>query len=130
MIHSIGRSTRFILPALSLAVLSGCGDANIRKLNVGIRRDSVIRILALGSTSRDSTPNVYREERYLHDGQWISILLYSNSGLKEGVSADSIPEGELIPIVLRNDTLTGWGWEHHDSVAVANNIVIKPRDKK
>jgi|SRR5687768_7594064 len=130
MIHSIGRSTRFILPALSLAVLSGCGDANIRKLNVGIRRDSVIKILALGSTSRDSTPNVYREERYLHDGQWISILLYSNSGLKEGVSADSIPEGELIPVVLRNDTLTGWGWEHHDSVAVANNIVIKPRDKK
>jgi len=130
MIHSIGRSTRFILPALSLAVLSGCGDANIRKLNVGIRRDSVIKILALGSTSRDSTPNVYREERYLHDGQWISILLYSNSGLKEGVSADSIPEGELIPVVLRNDTLTGWGWEHHDSVAVANNIVIKPRVNK
>ena len=130
MIRSISRSARFIAPAVSLALLSGCGDANVRKLSVGIRRDSVIKILALGSTARDSTPNVYREERYLHDGQWISILLYSNTGLREGVGADSIPEADLIPVVLRNDTLTGWGWEHHDSVAVANNIVIKPRDRK
>jgi hypothetical protein len=129
MIRSIGRSTCFFLPAFSLALLSGCGDANVRKLSVGIRRDSVIKILGLGSTSRDSTPNVYREERYLYDGQWISILLYSNTGVKEGVGADTIPEGELIPVVLRNDTLTGWGWEHHDSVAVANKIVIKPREK-
>ena len=129
MIRSIGRSARFVVPAVSLALLSGCGDANIRKLSVGIPRDSVIKILALGSTAQDSTPNVYREERYLYDGQWISILLYSHTGVKEGAGADTIPEGELIPVVLRNDTLTGWGWEHHDSVAVANKIVIKPREK-
>ena len=129
MIRSIGRTARFVIPAFSLALISGCGDANIKKLSVGIRRDSVLKILAQGSTSRDSTPNVYREERYLYDGQWISILLYSNTGVKEGVGADTIPEGELIPVVLRNDTLTGWGWVHHDSVAVANKIVIKPREK-
>jgi hypothetical protein len=29
-------------------------------------------------------PNVYREERYLHDGQWITMLLYTNTGKKEG----------------------------------------------
>jgi hypothetical protein len=127
MIRSIGRSTRSIVPAVTLALLAGCGDANIRKLSVGIPRDSVLKILALGSTSRDSTPNVYREERYLHDGQWITMLLYSNTGLKETLGGDSVPEADLIPVVLRNDTLTGWGWEHHDSVAVANNIVIKPR---
>ena len=129
MIRSLGRSARFVVPAFALALISGCGDANIKKLSVGIRRDSVIKILSQGSTSRDSTPNVYREERYLYDGQWISILLYSNTGVKEGVGADTIPEGDLIPVVLRNDTLTGWGWEHHDSVAVANKIVIKPRGK-
>ena len=31
--------------------------------------------------------------------------------------------------VLRDDTLTGWGWEHADSVANMNNIVLKPRAK-
>ncbi len=81
----------------------------------------------MGSTATDSTPNIYREERYLHDGQWISILMYSNTGKKEG--QEKIPEGDLTPVVLRNDTLTGWGWAHHDSVAMANNITIKPRDK-
>jgi len=130
MIRSIGRSARFAVPALSLALLSGCGDANVRKLSVGIPRDSVLKILALGSTSRDSTPNVYREERYLHNGQWITMLLYSKTGIKETLGGDTIPEADLIPVVLRNDTLTGWGWEHHDSVAVANNIVIKPRGNK
>jgi hypothetical protein len=96
-------------------------------LTVGIPRDSVLKILALEATSTDSTPNVYREERYLYDGQWITMLLYSNTGLEEG--QQTVAESELIPVVLRNDTLTGWGWKHHDSVATANNISIKPRDK-
>ncbi|HWP71592.1 MAG TPA: hypothetical protein VNM36_10840 [Gemmatimonadaceae bacterium] len=127
MLSSTRRATTLVASAASLALLSACGDANIRKLNTGIARDSVLKILAIGSTSTDSTPNVYREERYLNDGQWISMLLYTNTGKKEG--ADTVPEADLIPVVLRNDTLTGWGWEHHDSVARANKIVIKPRGK-
>ena len=127
MPSSTRRATALVASAASLALLSACGDANIRKLNAGIPRDSVLKILAIGSTATDSTPNVYREERYLHAGQMITMLLYTNTGKKEGV--ETIPEDELTPVVLRNDTLTGWGWEHHDSVARANNIVIKPRAK-
>ena len=114
--------------ALCLATLAGCGDANIKQLTPGIARDSVLKILALGSTATgDSTANIYREERYLSSGQMITVLLYTNTGLKEGT--DTIPEAELTPVVLRNDTLTGWGWQHHDSVANANKIVIKQREK-
>jgi len=123
--------TRYRIAAalLSVATLSACGDANIRKLTPGIARDSVKKILALGSAAAgDTTPNVYREERYLHNGHWISILMYSKTGTKEG-GPDMIPEAELTPVVLQDDTLTGWGWAHHDSVALANNIVIKPREK-
>ena len=113
--------------ALSILTLTACQDKNIKQLTVGIPRDSVLKILALGASSTDSTPNVYREERYLYDGQWITMLMYTNSGVKEG--QQTVAEADLIPVVLRNDTLTGWGWEHHDSVATANNIAIKPRDK-
>jgi len=127
MPSSTRRATALAASAASLALLSACEDANIRKLNAGIPRDSVLKILAIGSTATDSTPNVYREERYLNNGQMITMLLYTNTGMKEGV--DTVPEGDLIPVVLRNDTLIGWGWEHHDSVARANNIVIKPRGK-
>jgi hypothetical protein len=122
---SFGRSTLGVLAIL--ATLPGCGDRNIGKLTVGITRDSVLKILALGSTATDSTPNVYREERYLHDGHFITMLMYSSTGKKEGT--ETIPEEELIPVVLRDDTLTGWGWEHYDSVANVNNITIKPRAK-
>ena len=112
---------------LALSTLTGCGDKNVRQLSVGIARDSVLKILARGSTATDSTPNVYREERYLHDGHFITMLMYSSTGKKE--TTDTIPEEQLIPVVLRDDTLTGWGWEHADSVANMNNIVLKPRAK-
>src|SRR5512138_1669511 len=77
-----GRSTFATLVAL--AILQGCGDRNIGKLSVGIARDSVIRVLARGSTAADSTPNVYREERYLYGGHFITMLMYSSTGKKEG----------------------------------------------
>ena len=127
MSPSTRRVTALVATAATLSLLAGCGDANLKKLNAGITRDSVLKILAIGSTATDSMPNVYREERYLQNGQWITMLLYTNTGRKEGV--ETVPEEELTPVVLRNDTLTGWGWEHHDSVARANNIVIKPRGK-
>jgi hypothetical protein len=118
---------RILGAGLAITVLAACQDKNIRQLTIGISRDSVLKILALGATSSDSTPNVYREERYLNDGQWITMLLYSNRGVEEG--QETVPEADLTPVVLRNDTLTGWGWEHYDSVATANNIPIKPRAK-
>jgi hypothetical protein len=116
-----------VAAAVAVVTLAACQDRNIKQLTVGIPRDSVMKILALGATSTDSTPNVYREERYLNDGHMITILLYTNTGQEEGQA--TVPEGDLIPVVLRDDTLIGWGWEHHDSVATANNIAIKPRGK-
>jgi hypothetical protein len=128
----MSRFRRFGGPVTTLATFSslvilGCGDRNIGKLTVGITRDSVLKVLAIGSTTTDSTPNVYREERYLQNGRFITLLMYSPTGKKQGT--DTLPEEELIPVVLRDDTLTGWGWKHTDSVAAANNIVLKPRAK-
>ena len=125
---SFSRSgSRLIMLTALLTATTGCGDKNIARLAVGIPRDSVIKLLGQGSAATDSTPNVYREERYLNDGHFITMLMYSNTGKKEG--EQTIPDEELIPVVLVDDTLTGWGWEHHDSVANANRIVVKPRAK-
>ena len=124
MRHSTRHPASLLLSALSTALLSACGDANIKNLTAGIPRDSVLRILGQGSTSSDSTPNVYREERYLANGQMLTVLLYTKTGKEE--ARDTVPERELTPVVLRNDTLTGWGWTYHDSVAKANNIPLKP----
>ena len=88
-----------IATLFTLTALAGCGgDRNIGQLTVGIARDSVLRILAQGSTATDSTPNVYREERYLNDGHFITLLMYSATGKKEGV--ETIPEEELTDMVL------------------------------
>ena len=120
-------SLRLACAAVAITTLSGCQDKNIKQLTKGIARDSVLKVLALGATSTDSTPNVYREERYLNNGQFITMLMYTNSGIEEG--QETVPESDLVPVVLVNDTLVGWGWKHHDSVATANKIEIKPRDR-
>ncbi|HEX6314742.1 MAG TPA: DUF3192 domain-containing protein [Gemmatimonadaceae bacterium] len=121
------RGFRGASAAIAVVALSACQDRNLRQLTVGMPRDSVISILGQGATSTDSTPNVYREERYLYNGQWITMLMYTNTGTEEGQG--TVAEEDLVPVVLKNDTLTGWGWAHHDSVALANNIEIKPRAK-
>ena len=115
--------------ALSVAVVA-CGDSRIRRLDRGIARDSVLRLLAQGATpvAGDTTPNVYREERYLRDAHWTTVLFYTPTGAKEG--QETVPENELTPIVLRDDTLTGWGWEHFDSVAQVVGIRSRPRGER
>jgi hypothetical protein len=116
------------LATVSFAALAACGDSRIKKLTVGIPKDSVLKILTLESApvEGDSIPNVYRSERYLWDGHQITAWFYSKAGKKAG--RDTIPEKDLTPIVLRDDTLTGWGWQHFDSVAKANNIPAHPHE--
>ena len=111
--------------AAGLVLLVGCGDARIKELSPGISRDSTLRIIGSGATVEDSLPNVYRAERYLSKAQMLEVLFYSPSGEKEG--RDSMPEGRLTPIVLRDGVVTGWGWQHFDSVAAEHGIPRKPR---
>ena len=87
-------SKRFFAAAL-LAAVACAGekeDPQLRKLTVGIPRDSALRILAAGSS--DSLANIYRREMYLLDGKDVEIMFYSPAGLKEGKepAATAVPK--------------------------------------
>ena len=116
----------FVAGLVTLAVGSAtaCGDARINKLTAGIPRDSALKVINEGS-SGDSLARVYKQETYLVNGQLTNVLFYNKDGVK--IERDSSLEAKAqIPIVTVGGKVTGWGWEHYDSVAKANNFKPSP----
>jgi hypothetical protein len=128
--------------ALPLLAVVACGDSRVRKLSEGISRDSVLKILAIDTAPGDSLPHVYRTQRYLIDGKMYEVLLYTATDKKAQViptvtrgpgaapdpaDADTILDADLTPIVLHDGRVTGWGWQHYDSLARLHGFPIKPR---
>jgi hypothetical protein len=111
-----------LFPLVALALVAACGDARLAELTPGIDRDSLLRILAPDGATSDTLPHIVRRETYLSKGQMLEVLFYS--GRDAGAEVE---EGALTPIVLRSDTVMGWGWAHFDSVAAEHNIQARPR---
>ncbi|HJU76000.1 MAG TPA: hypothetical protein VJ717_19815 [Gemmatimonadaceae bacterium] len=114
--------------ALAAAALLGvaCGDARVKKLAEGIDRDSVLTILRDGQQAgADSLPHVYENAAYLVNGVRYEVFYYTKGDEVAGV--DSLPADRLTPIVLQNDTVSGWGWAHWDSVAKTINLTTPNR---
>jgi len=94
-------------------LLAACGDARLRKLSVGISKDSTIQIMG-------AKPD--RAEAYLTGGQAIEALFFGPAGADSGQT----PEEKLTPVVIVNGQLVGWGREEWQKVATEHNIQVKP----
>ena len=94
-------------------LLAACGDSRLRKLSVGISKDSAMHIMG-------AKPD--RAEAYLTSGQSIEALFYG----KEGADSGMTPLEKLTPVVIVNGQLTGWGQEEWQKVATEHKIQTKP----
>jgi uncharacterized protein DUF3192 len=93
-------------------LLAGCGDSRLRKLAVGISKDSTMHIMG-------ARPD--RAEAYLTGGKMIEALFYGKAGADSGQT----PEAELTPVVIVDGQLTGWGRDEWQKVATEHKIQIK-----
>jgi hypothetical protein len=112
-----------LIAAAACAPAGEAEDPRLAKLAFGIKRDSMLKIIGEGAAPSDTIPNVQRREAYLIKGQPLEILFFSPSGVQSPAPAEST----LRPILLAGDMVIGWGWRFFDSVAVANDIRVKPR---
>lgn len=124
---SAHRRLAWLIVIASAAALTACGDSRIKELSAGISRDSVLTILGDGSpvVDGDSLPHVYDAGKYLVNSRTYEVFYYTKTEEKAG--ADSVPPDKLTPIVLQDGTVSGWGWEHWDSVAKTINLPVAPR---
>jgi len=125
MQHSLTRrALSTALVAATTVAIAACGDARINKLTAGITRDSALKVINEGA-SGDSLARVYKQETYLMNGQTTNVLFYNKDGTKQA-SDSSLEAKAQVPIVTVGGKVTGWGWEHYDSVAKAQNFKPSP----
>ena len=123
---SVRRRGLFTAGLACTVVLTACGDKRLRKLHVGMPKDSVVTELAQGlrpGSGVDSLPNVYLTEQYVLDGKNYDVWYYTPNNEKAG--KDSVPFKKLTPLVLVNFRLAGSGWSYWDSVSRANKIPLR-----
>jgi hypothetical protein len=104
---------RLAVPLSLLAVVTGCssGDARSKALAAGIPKDSVVTLMGVEKPQR--------VDPYLTNGHYIEAMYYRKPG-----QSDSVPDRQLLPVVVIDGKLVGWGWKAWDSIAAANKIPV------
>jgi hypothetical protein len=123
--HGISRrraARSLVMVAAGLAAVA-CGDARVKTLSAGIGRDSVLKLLAAGSTSGDSLANVYRQEQFLVNSRLLDVVFYNPDGITQKQDS-SLKDAQVTPIVMVEGKVTGWGWTYYDSLARANHFML------
>ena len=107
--RTLARTLLFVGGAL---ILGGCGDSRLRKLTVGISRDSALAIMG-------GKPE--RIDAYITGGQFIEALYYARPGRDSGTT----PERKLSPVVLVDRVVVAWGWKEWEPIAEEHHIQLK-----
>ena len=132
------RGTTMGLLAAS-AILSGCfatmtglrdfsevtleNNARIMTLQPGMTPEQVIEHIGLSNNFR--VPNPVRSEVYpAGDDTFRAFFFYAGTGY---VAMGLIQEGDLMPVVFKNEHLDGWGWSYWKSTVEQYNIRIGNR---
>jgi len=77
------------------------GDSRLKKLSLGIDRDSVA--VVMGTDRPD------RSAGYLLDGKFWEVFYYAPPGK---TPSDSAGVRDYSPVVLADGAVVGWGWDY------------------
>ncbi len=119
-----GTSVAALLLASTL-LLTACGDKGmgsetLGKLSENITTDSLFRVIGTGPmvpvTSSDSIriENGYRRSQYFMNNANYKVLWYRE--VAAPIDSAIVIE-EVAPIVIKNDSVVGWGWKFFDKAS-------------
>lgn len=100
-----------------LVLTAGCGDGRLKKLSVGIDRDSVAVVM--------QADQPLKSESYIVDGKVWDVLYYSNGSAAEG--DDSIATRKLSPVIMADGKVAGWGWDYWEREAPKLKVQLPPK---
>lgn len=110
--------------SLTLALLAACGDSRVRSLELGISKDSVLKIIGEGAPPGDSLPNVYKRIQYFVDSKFFDIFLFDPKNRKVWLDP-LVTDKELTPIIVVQDKLEGTGWSYADELTQKYKLQIR-----
>lgn len=109
------RFVTLIAAVSTLAAVAACGDSRVRQLDVGMSKDSMLKILAADAPAGDTLPFVYKHTQYLADGQIFDLYFYDPQN-REPLTNPEVTDNELTPLVVIDGKLAGTGWGYMDQV--------------
>ncbi len=118
------RFLAFATATLTLALLAACGDSRVRSLELGISKDSVLKIIGEGAPPGDSLPNVYKRIQYFVDSKFFDIFLFDPKNRKSWLDP-LVTDKELTPIIVVQDKLEGTGWSYADELTAKYKLQIR-----
>lgn len=118
------RLASFKTAALALVLVSACADSRVSELELGISKDSVLKVIGQGAPAGDSLPNVYKRIQFFVDSKFFDIFLFDPKNRK--VWLDPIVlDKELTPIVVVQNKLEGTGWGYADELSSKYKMQIR-----
>lgn len=132
--------------ALSLALLglAACATSNgfrvqnrmnLLKLTPGMTRDEVFNVMGTGEKKvccpLHTVTNPHRTESYEAKGSRFEVLYYVTDKKTDSrndpysQNADVVQDDELLPIVLKDGKVAGWGWSFWQDEAQKYEIRIR-----
>ena len=98
-------------------------NARIMTLQRGMTPEQVIE--HIGPSGNSQVPNPFRSEVYpAGDDTFRAFFFYAGTGY---VAMGLIQEGDLMPVIFKNEHLDGWGWSYWKSTVEQYNIRISNR---
>lgn len=94
-------SIRSLVILALLVGVTACGDSRLKKLSLGIDRDSVAVLM--------DTDRPDRSAGYLLEGKFWEVFYYAPKGK---TLSDSATVREYSPVVLTDGAVVGWGWDY------------------
>lgn len=130
-IRGVMSKIKYILFGVVLFSFVGCASTimsdnrhNLMKLSAGISKEEVYTIM--GKETKiflgGSVDNPYRTEMYRSQGHRFELLFY----VSQPMHADGMwTDDELMPIVIMDGKLDGWGWSYWNDVISKYELRIK-----
>lgn len=118
------RALAFASATLMLTLLAACGDSRVRSLELGISKDSVLKVIGQGAPPGDSLPNVYKRIQYFVDSKFFDIFLFDPKNRKAWLDP-LVLDKELTPIIVVQDKLEGTGWSYADELTAKYKLQIR-----
>lgn len=118
---------RLVAVALSVVAvaLASCADKRIRDLDVGISKDSMLKVVGRGAPEGDSLPNIYRHNAYLVQGKMFEVYFFDPENRDYTDTTVVVQPRDLTPIIVTEGRVEGWGWRSADKLAEDYNIPVR-----
>jgi hypothetical protein len=120
----VRRATLVASSTLLTLFVAACGDSRVNALDLGIGKDSVLKIIGQGAPAGDTLPNVYQHMQFFTDSKMFDVYMFDPKN-RDKLDDPLVLDKELTPVILVEGKLEGTGWRYADELTQQYKLPIR-----